>query len=161
MHNTTGLRSCTVESRAYRFCGRPSIPDAPFPICAHHASTLFRYMADAIDHADDFTRLTVGLEDIDEHRAIKFRAERQPTPGVIYYLMVDGLVKIGYTANLDKRLADYPPSAQLLATEAGDAALEAARHREFGEYLTARREWFTPGPKLRLHIEGLADYRAA
>jgi hypothetical protein len=72
--------------------------------------------------------------------------------------MVDGLVKIGYASNLDKRLASYPPTAQLLATEPGDRATEARRHTEFNEYLTARREWFVPGPRLRTHVEHLDGY---
>lgn len=163
MHNTTGLRRCTVQSRLHNFCDDPSIADAPFPICAFHATTLFRFMSDALDGADELTRTLLGFEELDETRARRFRAERKARtkPGIIYYLMIDGLVKIGYTADLKQRLALYPPTAQLLATEPGDQSTEAQRHTQFAGLLTARREWFTPGPALRDHIEGLADFRAA
>ena len=163
MLNITGLRSCTVESKAHRFCGRPSIADGPFPICSRHAVVLFRFMADTLDSADDMTRLLVGFEDVDETRARTYRTERREKreSGVLYYLMIDGLVKIGYASDLDKRLTAYPPTAQLLATEPGDRSAEGARHREFAEYLSAGREWFTPGPRLRDYIESLRDYRAA
>lgn len=163
MHNTTALRRCTVQSKCHNFCDAPSIADAPFPVCSHHAIALFRFMADALDGADDLTRTLLGFEELDETRARRFRAERKARtkPGIVYYLMVDGLVKIGYTDDLARRLADYPPTAQLLATEPGDTATEAARHAQFAGLLTARREWFTPGPALRDHTEGLADFRAA
>lgn len=163
MIDTTALRSCTMERASHRFCGRPSLPDAPFPICAHHAILAFRFVADQADSVDPISRIAFALDELDQARARRFRTESAVDAGesVVYYLLIDGLVKIGSAANLNKRLAAYPPTAEVLATEPGGRDLEMSRHAEFSEYLSARREWFTPGPRLRVHIESLADYRAA
>jgi hypothetical protein len=76
-------------------------------------------------------------------------------PGVVYYIRVGELIKIGYTRDLDQRLRAYPPDAELLATEIGNELIEQAGHAQFGDLLAARAEWFHPGPALLAHIEAL------
>jgi hypothetical protein len=163
MPKHTHLRRCTAESKGHRFCDRLSIPDAPFPICSRHALAIFRHMADALDSADPVLRLVAGFEEMDDARAKRYRGERRTgtDASVVYYLLIDGLVKIGYAADLERRLVAYPPTAKVLATEPGGREVESIRLAEFADYKSAGREWFTPGPRLRAHIEGLADYRAA
>lgn len=75
----------------------------------------------------------------------------------VYYLLYGGLIKIGTTANYQKRMAALDPDA-VLAVEPGYFSLETARHRQFAEYRTyesAHLEWFNPGPPLLAHIEKL------
>lgn len=160
MNNHTVLPRCTTQRHNGRFCDAPSMEDAPFPICFKHAYRLFRHMADTVKRVerDDIRILSLAMKQMDEAR--EREAEKQ-ADAVVYYVQVGELCKIGTTTNLRRRIASYPPNRQLLATEPGGYALEAERHREFNDYLAAGREWFTPGPKLRAHIEGLADYRAA
>lgn len=74
---------------------------------------------------------------------------------VVYYLRINGLVKIGTAVDLRTRLYAYPPRTQVLATEPGSYALETVRLNQFREYLAARREWFHPGPRLVRHIQEL------
>lgn len=163
MSQSTQFRSCTAETHKRGFCDKPAIPDAPYPVCSHHALILFRFMADILDSADPMLRLMAGFEEVDDRRAKQYRAERRAgvDDSVVYYLLIDGLIKIGYAADLGRRLVAYPPTTQVLATEPGGREVESIRLSDFAEYRAAKREWFTPGPRLREHIENLADYRAA
>lgn len=83
----------------------------------------------------------------------ELRSERSRSIGMIYFLRVDGLVKIGWAYDLEKRLEAYPPTATLLAVKPGTRADERTLHGLFNEYLEHGREWFTPGPFLLEHIE--------
>ena len=85
------------------------------------------------------------------------RAKANTAEGVIYYLAINGEIKIGWTSNLHRRMRDYPPSAELLATEPGTKTLERARHQQFNEYLTHGREWFETGRFLLEHIDTLVE----
>lgn len=77
------------------------------------------------------------------------------TDNVVYYIQVGKYIKIGTTKDVDKRLQQYPPDSELLATEPGSYTIEDMRHQQFAKYLAARNEWFSPGPKLMQHITGL------
>lgn len=71
---------------------------------------------------------------------------------VVYYLEQDGVMKIGHTINITRRLSEYPPRAKLLATEPGGRDVELARHRQFRNHLIDGREWFRDCDEIRSHI---------
>jgi hypothetical protein len=87
-------------------------------------------------------------------------------PPLVYYAMRDGLIKIGTTNRIRKRLSDQGVD-ELLAVEPGSFDLETERHAQFAEHkLSSRRgtgqgrgrgpaEWFRPGDDLMAHIEAL------
>lgn len=78
----------------------------------------------------------------------------QPATGeVVYYLRFGDRVKIGYSSNLANRLKAIPHD-ELLITEPGTYALEAARHRQFRE-LRLTGEWFDNVEPLAGHIAAL------
>lgn len=77
--------------------------------------------------------------------------------GVVYYMRINGRIKIGYTSDLTKRSRAYPPDTELLAVEPGGRDLEHQRHVQFARYLDRGREWFTEGPLLVEHIRSVAD----
>jgi hypothetical protein len=93
-------------------------------------------------------------------------ANRALIPGWVYYIQIDGLIKIGYAADVAKRMRSYPPTAQLLAVEPGTLKVEKARHQHFGKHLAKGREWFSDVPELREWIDtlvtqyGTADHMA-
>lgn len=80
-------------------------------------------------------------------------AQAASAKGTVYYIRTCCRIKIGYTTNLDGRMTDLSPD-ELLATEPGDRALEAARHRQFAAS-RVRGEWFTSSPALLAHIRAL------
>ena len=152
----SNLQSCTVEFRSGRFCGARSAPEMPFPICMRHALDLFEEMASRTTPGN--LRALVASLGPSGVEALPQPEIRMVYP-VVYYLLVDELVKIGFTTNLSSRLRSYPPSAQVMATEPGERSLERQRHREFNEYLTHGREWFAAGRRLMDHIEQLQSSR--
>jgi hypothetical protein len=73
--------------------------------------------------------------------------------GLVYYLRVGSLIKIGYSAKFGARMNSYPPNAELLGQHAGTRADEEALHARFAAHRAQRREWYHPAPELMTHIE--------
>lgn len=105
---------------------------------------------DIYDHAEQAACLAEGRAAYQESLIIE-----AVTSEVIYYLSVNGYIKIGTAKDLQARLKSYPPGTKVLATEPGTYALETVRLTQFREYHAERREWFHPGPRLMAHIEAL------
>lgn len=80
--------------------------------------------------------------------------------GWVYYMRINGRIKIGYTTNLRQRSRNYPPGTELLAVEPGDRDLEARRHAQFSRSLAQGREWFAESEDLVQHISALAEQYA-
>lgn len=135
-------------------CDKAHAPQLRVPLCFDHANKV----------ATDVTRYTTA-------EAQRQRAEAEatidaglrltggPVPGWVYYIEIDGLIKIGYTTNIINRTRAYPPTAKLLAIEPGTKALERGRHSIFGQHLARGREWFNDHPDIRTWIDTLrAEY---
>lgn len=73
--------------------------------------------------------------------------------GTVYYVKVGANIKIGWTADLAKRMRQYPPDSSLLATEPGTRSDEQKRHKMFAAHRTHGREWYAAIPSLLHHIE--------
>ena len=80
--------------------------------------------------------------------------------GWVYYMRINGRIKIGYTTNLRQRSRNYPPGTELLAVEPGDRDLEVRRHAQFSRSLAQGREWFAESEDLVQHISALAEQYA-
>lgn len=78
---------------------------------------------------------------------------RRQQPGWIYYLLVAGRIKIGYSKDVKSRLRSYPPGSPLLALHPGTKQLETDMHTKFAGSKAAGREWFLDTPELREHIK--------
>jgi len=76
-----------------------------------------------------------------------------PNPGHIYYVKSDGLIKIGWTSNLAKRMRQYAPNSQLLATHPGTRADEQRLHKRFAVHRSHGREWYPLAPVILHHID--------
>lgn len=162
MRKATLTTSCTAQSPGGKFCDRTSVPDAPFPICTHHAAEVYRFLRGRIEGAEvrSFDRV---LDDISMERTKNGRYRDTlgaPASEVVYYVQVGDLIKIGRTSDLRRRLATgYPPNTRVLATEHGDAGLEARRLEQFRAARAARVEWHRPAPALLAHIDALRAAR--
>lgn len=77
--------------------------------------------------------------------------------GIVYYILINGQIKIGYTANLKRRSRSYPPGSELLAIEPGTKMLERERHIQFARFLARGREWFADAPEIRKHAASLVE----
>lgn len=166
MPNSTDLSSCTVQRPDASFCDAPTLPDAPFPICVKHASEVYGFLCDKVadfdglGRAEQVTRLAAASY---SPRIVEAaRPETESDRAVVYYLAVGGLIKIGMTKNLVRRLREYPPNSELLAVEPGGFATETGRHRQFAHLQafprasrSRRCEWYEDVDELRAHTAAI------
>lgn len=78
---------------------------------------------------------------------------RKPTAmGEIYFVLVDGLIKVGWTSKLADRIRAYGPKATLLANYPGTRSDEAALHRQLTPARAHGREWYTDCDVTRMYV---------
>lgn len=154
-HVSRSIPSCTAQLHTGAFCDAKSIHDAPFPICVKHAGELLRFLNSCMP-ADRESRIILAARDFDYHPETP-RKSATAERGVVYYIRVGALIKIGFTADLRRRMNHYPPDSTLLACEPGDLALERKRHQQFTALLREAREWFEPAKVLINHIDAVSE----
>lgn len=85
-----------------------------------------------------------------------------PRDPIVYYVATGDFVKIGFTTNLDQRLADIathnPHPIEVLHTESGSRPWETWRHQDMEEH-RYRGEWFHRKP-VEEFLERLRNYDA-
>jgi len=139
---------CTVQRLRERFCGRPSAPGTPFPICVHHLAEMCDFLRERLA-MPDAVEAALKLPVLDKRRTFG------PRVSVVYYLRVGQLVKIGTTWRIKDRMRRYPPDSELLAAEPGGRDLERSRCEQFAHLLHSGMEWFHPGDDLLAFIDTL------
>lgn len=92
-------------------------------------------------------------EEAEEARRKRKALTRETTPGVVYYLRISHLIKVGFTTDLTRRLKQYPPNAVLIAQHPGTMQVEREVHNKFAAHLAKGREWFTPCDAIDEHLE--------
>lgn len=97
--------------------------------------------------------LEAQWEEQDRLEREEIKRERMTQPGTIYYLLVGGLIKIGFTSDLGQRMRQYPPNSTLLAKHPGTRETERQMHHRFLHSLAEGREWFAPNDALSHHME--------
>jgi Meiotically up-regulated gene 113 len=131
-------------------CGSPDIvAPAPQPLCLTHLRKLEEFFQYRFEEEQKWLR----------KQEIQAREESDPERaqgiGHVYYIQVaSGMIKIGFTQNLEKRVQSFRSNhgeVTLLATEKGTRETEALRHTRFGPH-RQYGEWFSPTPELLEHI---------
>lgn len=131
------------------------------PICEAHAELVTKAVSQRQERRDERLNETVTRVRQDAQTTVREIETGQPIthpeyiPGWVYYLEIDGIIKIGYASDVTDRMRAYPPTAKLLAVEPGTRTLEAERHGLFNAYLAHGREWFRDVPELRNWIASL------
>lgn len=75
--------------------------------------------------------------------------------GIVYILRSGGFYKIGWTADLGRRMKSYPPDTTLLVTYDGTRADEKKLHKRFAHLKTHGREWFAMGADLTAYVDAM------
>ena len=129
-------------------CERLSATELDVPLCMIHACAAHhdyvRVTADA--QTAEQTALERSIEKVESGVPLD---PNDPTPGWIYYIQIDDVIKIGYAKRISQRMRAFPPNATLLAAEPGTKKLEHVRHSLFHVHLAWGREWFHDNPELR------------
>jgi hypothetical protein len=100
--------------------------------------------------------IVTGMDgDIEYREPAKVRDVHTSTAmGTVYFARVEGLIKIGWSSNVSKRMRELRADA-LFHTFPGTRNDESAMHALFSAYLVKGREWFRPAPELMSYIQGL------
>lgn len=121
---------------AFPVCTNPVSQKLPHPICDGHVVSIYRSAKHWLDE------LGIGPRQ---------RGPKNEAPeGVVYFVRLGSLIKIGFTRHLAGRLRDLPHE-EVLGILQGTMAREKALHRRFA-HLRHHGEWFTDCPELRQFI---------
>lgn len=145
-----GLPHCAIED-----CVRE--PHPRYPLCVWHMLEVAEFVQ-SIDHNPVTIQVAASRAEAERCKAdtrfakqLALVESRGDLPGWIYYVLTDGKVKIGYSADITRRLRAYPPGSKILAVHPGTPDLEKLMHQRFGAYRVAGREWFRPDPEILDH----------
>lgn len=142
------------------------LPDWAHPITEHFPVNSMQFLwvyrrgSEAAERGVNITTdvlhyIMIEVHDADEYE--RRRPERiqkaRERPHVVYYMRIGDRVKVGTTANLDLRMANFNPE-ELLATEPGGYDVERERHQQFA-HLRTHGEWFVYDAELKDHIDTL------
>jgi hypothetical protein len=128
-------------------CYAPVTTKIELPLCDDHCLTVFSRMQALMNHYVD------APEDFDMPR--RAFPEDEPRPSVVYFLRFGDRIKIGYSANLTRRLQTIPHD-EVLLTIPGASTAEANLHRTFAsDRITG--EWFHASPRLLAAIRDLTE----
>lgn len=153
------LARCTIEHANGKFCDSPSMKDAPFPICPHHAIKLHKHMLEV------YAAEILGPQPTDEERERTWTARGQRhkealnQQSLVYYVRIHDFIKIGVTTKIKQRMQQLRvPTDAILATEPGGRDLEKDRHKQFADLRIGTLENFKPTKRLIEHIDAVRDF---
>lgn len=125
--------------------------DARVYLCQEHALLTWSRVQEMIDqYGDPPKRECTPMSPAEQEREF----------GAVYFITTGGRIKIGYSADPERRLAQYPPDMEILHVIAGTKKDERSYHRKCAAYLRDGREWFEDCPELRAWIESAVKGKA-
>lgn len=147
---------CLISRRSSR-CSRPGTVWIGWEgyLCEQHADAIWsRVEWNDTDNCDQKVKGAEGREyvraDARKKRTIE---KRKPVAmGEIYFVLVDGLIKVGWTSKLADRIRAYGPKATLLANYPGTRSDEAALHRQLTPARSHGREWYSDCDITRMYV---------
>lgn len=158
--NTPGAWSDWLESnvnhrtwrpRICEYCQMDGLEGAPLGICGSHLRELYVYAQDTVNDG--------WREAVDAYLSTLVpepspRGRREPLgPGVVYFVRIGDVVKIGFTTNSQRRMSNLMPD-EVLHMQPGTMQDEKRLHVAF-RHLRVRGERFRPDPELMDFIRGL------
>lgn len=119
-------------------CTAPPVPDAPVALCGKHLREVYEYAHDLVTQRwDGAVREFVAelLPRFTPPPSVK----RRPRPGTVYFIRLGDRIKVGYSENLDRRLAHEEILGFVPGTRADEQAWHQllAPHRVTGEWYRA------------------------
>lgn len=119
------------------------------PVCYYHQIIIARQVDFAAADAEFFAvkdRLMKQLveETIERHREWEMRYQNgdEHFDGQIYFVRLNGMIKVGWSSRLRDRLKSYGASAEVLCHYPGSRADETTLHRQLRTQLARGREWY-------------------
>lgn len=150
---------CLVPGCGEELTGRLGGPGHPFPYRRDHQSTLplcFTHLGVAYRQgsyrADDPLMVQALALAVERKRAVEDEFDKrtqrewlESKDGHIYFVRLNGLVKVGWSRDVDTRLRAYGPDVEVLAIHPGTQSDETNLHRQLRPALARGREWYEDG----------------
>lgn len=149
---------CGATNHTGKDCMAAVPKDFPINLCMKHLRLAGEFYVEVKDvlrlnsiHAVPEKKVSNEFVYKDRNEMSGYPGESKDT-GLVYYILFGDMIKIGYSASIETRLASLPWE-ECLAFEPGSFALENSRHKKFSQYKLKRgREWFSDCKPLRDHI---------
>lgn len=132
----------------------------PLPVCEPHRISVERHLAmvwQTWDIHSDWRTAYRKAERRERSRA-RQQLERERRGEWVYFIMIDDLLKIGYSSSIKTRIrtfAAYGQSVKVVSIEPANRAHEQALHRRFAEHRASgvlSREMFYPAQEILDYI---------
>lgn len=129
---------------------RAGTPYGDVPLCTAHVYETWRLARDLAERTGNKKSTRV----VTDYRTGATAEVEVPVAktGWIYYLRVDGHIKVGYASNLKNRLKSYPPTSEFLYAHRGTKATEKSSHSMLYLWLAQGREWFEDRPEVLEYV---------
>lgn len=134
----------------------PNVRD--LPICEYHLTSIGyqwdrgTFLHDAHEMRQRFMRRHI-LEE--ERREARYQLDIEndgATEGQIYFLRLNGLIKVGWSGRLRSRLKSYGASAEVLCHYPARREDEKHLHRQLRDNLAKGREWYHDCAAVQLFV---------
>lgn len=137
------------KTAAWRSWRREAAPVSEYlPLCPRHETIVAKQAEDTWNHPDvvamreKLARQQVTREVQREERLDILGESGGAKQGQIYFVRLNGLIKVGWSLRLRTRLKAYGASAQILCHYPASRADETHLHRQLRPYLAMGREWY-------------------
>lgn len=117
------------------------------PICHPHAAVVWNGLVEFHAKRGEFAEAIADVNERVAARSAGEATERKErhlsrTDGEIYYLRLNGLIKVGWSRCFYDRLKAYGPDVEVLAHYEGTRSDETNLHRQLRPALAKGREWY-------------------
>ena len=121
-------------------------PDKWLPLCTHHEVTVWRQVQGSKGESRIITEANaqhaIALAQAAEAEEQERRHFLARQDGHIYFIRLNGLIKVGWSRILEDRLKAYGPDVEVLCHYNGTRQDETNLHRNLTPYRAKGREWY-------------------
>lgn len=123
---------------------------AALPLCLTHLGVATQQFNSDPDHpalVDAHARVLAYKQAKNADARARAKRERLARKdGHIYFVRLNGLIKVGWSRQVDDRLRAYGPDVEVLVIYPGTLDDETNLHRQLRPVLARGREWYEDGP---------------
>lgn len=116
------------------------------PLCVRHLSVAYLQARPKADEPLLVEATTAAIERREakwkEHDKATREARKNSHPGHIYFVRLNGLIKVGWSSDVHGRLRAYGPDVEVLCIYPGTRDDETNLHRQLRPSLKVGREWY-------------------
>lgn len=129
------------------------------PLCYEHGLIAWRQVQKVSD-LPVIIETAAAIEKREQERAlaevrrrVAARGGKGDHEGLMYFVRINNLVKVGWTQNLPRRLKEYGAGAVLLVHYPATSEEETELHRSLRPALAKGREWYHDGDVIQLFVK--------